>query len=219
MNDIYSLGDRIKKEYENSTRYYLNESKFTIIRIDGKAFHTFTKSFDKPFDDLFISIMNKTAEELCKRIQGVKLAYVQSDEISLLLIKNENSEIFFNGNIQKIASVSASIATEIFNKEFIKYHLETHDDFNFDDLKFANFDSRVFNMPNFELVKDYFIYRQKDCIRNSIQMTGSTYFSQKELNRKNVKTILEMLRSKNINWNTFSNRKKYGGFIYKKITI
>lgn len=112
-----NLGDRMKEFYESRTRYMLPRRTFTIIRIDGKAFHTYTKGLDRPFDAGLIEDMNGTAEWLCKNIQGVKLAYVQSDEISLVLSDFDTltTSAWYDNNLQKQASVSASMATAIFN--------------------------------------------------------------------------------------------------------
>ena len=112
-----TLGDRMKGAYENKYRLYLPERIPVIIRLDGKAFHTFCRGLKKPFDDLFISVMQDTMLDLCKNISGCKLGYVQSDEISLLLVQTrDESQPWFDNNIQKIVSVSASMATLYFNK-------------------------------------------------------------------------------------------------------
>ena len=112
-----SLGDRMKRFYENITKYFLPRRTYTIIRIDGKAFHSLTQNFDKPFDYTFINQMDETAKYLCKNIQGAKFAFVQSDEISILMTDFDkiNTSAWFDGNVQKIASISASMATSKFN--------------------------------------------------------------------------------------------------------
>lgn len=183
-----SLGNRIKELYENVTRYYLPKKTYTIIRIDGKAFHTYTQGLAKPFDEKLMSDMNETAIFLCQNVQGVKLAYVQSDEISLVLsdLGTEESQAWFGGNIQKMASISASIATAQFNK------LRPE--------KIAFFDSRVFTISDPQEVINYLIYRQEDAIKNSIQMFGHAYYSHRELNNKNTKEILEMCEAKGKFW-------------------
>jgi hypothetical protein len=114
-----NLGDRMKS-YENITRTYLPSRMPIIIRIDGKAFHTFTKGFKKPFDDILMRAMEETAAALCRDIEGVKVAYTQSDEISLLITNNDTWETqpWFGNNLQKMVSVAASIATLAFNRAF-----------------------------------------------------------------------------------------------------
>src|SRR5579871_2024133 len=102
------LGERIKENYENRTRMSVPRRTYTIIRLDGKAFHTYTKGFARPFDQLLMNVMDRTAAKLCESIQGAKLAYVQSDEISILLtdFETEQTDAWYDGNIQKIASIS-----------------------------------------------------------------------------------------------------------------
>ena len=115
MND--ELGNRMKSNYENVTRYCLSKRTPVIVRLDGKAFHTFTKGFDKPFDSILVEAMQYTTEQLCKNVQGCVFGYCQSDEISLLLVdyKKLNSDAWFGYNIQKCSSVAASLATNYFN--------------------------------------------------------------------------------------------------------
>lgn len=215
------LQDRMK-EYENVNRNYLMRRQPAIIRIDGKAFHSFTKGFVKPYDDVLIYAMNETAKKLCKNIQGCKMAYVQSDEISLLLTDYDdiNTESWFNKNMQKIVSVSASMATLYFNK----YFQEKVKELNLENsiynkrINTALFDSRVFLLPNSE-VCNYFIWRQQDCTRNSIESVGRTYFTDSELFQKNCNEIQDMLfKEKNINWNDYDVYLKRGRCIAKTKT-
>lgn len=215
------LQDRMK-EYENVNRNYLMRRQPAIIRIDGKAFHSFTKGFVKPYDDVLIYAMNETAKNLCKNIQGCKMAYVQSDEISLLLTDYDdiNTESWFNKNMQKIVSVSASMATLYFNK----YFQEKVKELNLENsiynkrINTALFDSRVFLLPNSE-VCNYFIWRQQDCTRNSIESVGRTYFTDSELFQKNCNEIQDMLfKEKNINWNDYDVYLKRGRCIAKTKT-
>ena len=112
-----NLGNRMKN-YEHTSRTYLTRRLPVIIRLDGKAFHTFTKGLKKPFDEILIDAMWETAKYLCKSIQGCKIAYVQSDEISLLLTDYDTIEscAWFDNNIQKMVSISASMATLAFNR-------------------------------------------------------------------------------------------------------
>jgi tRNA(His) 5'-end guanylyltransferase len=212
-----SLGDRMKSYYENVSRYYLTRKIPVILRIDGKAFHTFTKNFKKPFDDSFSILMERTAIKLCEEIQGSKCAYKQSDEISILItdLDDIKTEAWFDYNIQKMVSVSASIATAIFNK----YHfIDEYDTLSYytpaKNERIACFDSRVFNIPIHE-VENYFIWRQKDWIRNSIMMLARSYFSHKELKNKNGLDVHEMLCDKNVNWTDLEDKWKNGVFIRK----
>lgn len=220
------LGKRMK-EYEYISRNYLMMKNPVIIRLDGKAFHTFTKGLEKPFDKILIETMWETAKYLCDNIQGCKVAYTQSDEISLLLVnyENENSCAWFDNNIQKMASVSASMATLAFNKNFIEI-FNKHNDLGIIgkekvekyEKKFfsAIFDSRVFLMPK-EEVNNYFVWRQQDAVRNSIQMVGRANFSHKMLDNKSCKDIKEMLNEeKGINFDLIPIYEQRGACIYKE---
>ncbi len=190
-----SLGDRMK-EYERVPQTRLVRRVPVIIRVDGKAFHTFCKGFDKPFDDRLIACMNETALHLCRNIQGCKLAYIQSDEISLLLTDWDRygTQSWFDYRVQKMASVTASLATIGFYLEYRKIFKGTkfHD-------RTPMFDARVANYPRHE-VANYFVWRQQDWIRNSVHMVGRASFSQRELHGKNSSDIKQMLFKRDLDW-------------------
>lgn len=225
-----NLGDRMKS-YENITRTYLPGRMPVIIRIDGKAFHTFTKGFKKPFDDILMRAMEETAAALCRDIEGVKVAYTQSDEISLLITNNDTWETqpWFGNNLQKMASVAASIATLAFNRAFWhEVNMLNNDYLNTEDNehlnaycraveKGATFDARVFVLPADE-VCNYFIWRQQDAIRNSIQSMGQAHFSHKELMNKNCENIKQMLVEKNLKWESIPVSCQRGICVVKKPT-
>lgn len=207
------IGNRMKENYENRSRFFLPRRTNTIIRIDGKAFHTYTRGMNRPFDDGFIEDMDKTAIYLCEHIQGAKFAFVQSDEISILLTDYDKitTDAWFDGNIQKMASVSASMATRAFNeKRYWRFGDTTTP------MKWAEFDSRVFTIPEFFEVENYFVWRQQDCVRNSIQSVAQSLYSHKELNSKNTNEMQEMIFQKGINWNDYDPKYKRGRAIVKK---
>jgi tRNA(His) 5'-end guanylyltransferase len=221
------LGSRMKDNYETRTRYFLPRRTYTIIRLDGKAFHTFTKGFKRPFDYNLMSMMDQTGLALANLIQGVKFCYVQSDEISLLLtdFEMEKTDAWYDGNIQKISSVSASIATAAFNKELLILEAKKSENWYekvsmslefLENLKTAHFDSRVFTIPDLKEVINYFIWRQKDATRNSIQMAAQSVYSHKELHGKNTDDLQEMLFQKGINWNNYPSAAKRGRAIVKE---
>lgn len=233
--DKTSLGDRMKNNYENISRYYLTRRTPVIIRIDGKAFHTFTRRFKKPFDDILVKSMQDTMKYLCENIQGCVLGYTQSDEISLVLTDYAEltTDAWFGNNLQKMCSVSASMATLAFNKAFndnIVRHIDSHFDIDCNVMKDlveytkilinarnkgAMFDSRVFTLPK-EEVCNYFIWRQQDATRNSIQSVGQANFSDKELHKKSTKDIQDMLiTQKDINWNNYATTLKRGSCCIK----
>lgn len=237
--DRTTLGDRMKNNYENITRYYLTRRMPVIIRLDMKAGHTFTRDMKKPFDDIFVKTMQDTMKYLCENIQGCVLGYTQSDEISLVLTDYAEltTDAWFGNNLQKMCSVSASMATLAFNKFFSEqvqdfmYDCcneygdsvlpEKQNDYDFaynvyfKKLDTAMFDSRVFTIPK-EEVCNYLIWRQQDATRNSIQSVGQANFSQKELHGKSCNNIQDMLMTqKGINWNDYSTILKRGSCCIK----
>jgi tRNA(His) 5'-end guanylyltransferase len=198
----------------------------TIIRIDGKAFHTYTKGLERPFDLGLMEDMNKTTEYLCQNIQGAKFGYVQSDEISILITDYDDisTHAWFDGNLQKIASIAASLATAKFNQlRMIRSAKlgEQNDGWldkeEIENFKLAMFDARVFQIPYQEEVINYFIWRQQDAIRNSISSVAQAHFSTKELHGKKTNEMLDMLMNqKGIDWNNFIPREKRGSVIKKE---
>lgn len=229
-----SIGTRMRG-YEHVTRTHLPHRIPAIIRVDGKAFHSFTKGLRKPFDDFFRNIMQLTMQYMCENVQGCVFGYTQSDEISLLLTDYETiaTDAWFDYTIQKMCSVAASMATLAFNKFWAEEfqaqieHWEREDDGTMDEetekwvweylvntiqpkLFTAMFDARTFSIPKDE-VCNYFIWRQQDATRNSIETVGQTYFSQKDLNGRFQNEIQEMLwQQHSINWNTYPIAYKRG---------
>jgi len=199
-----TLGDRMKKFYEDRTRFFLPRKTFTLIRVDGKAFHTYTRGLNKPFDYQLISDMDETAMYMCKNIQGAKMAFVQSDEISILLTDTDKitTDAWFDGNIQKMSSISASLATAKFNA------LRPN--------QIALFDSRVFTIPTWVEVENYFIWRQQDTVRNSIYSVAQSLYSHKELHNKTTNQMQELCFQKGINWNDLPAKLKRGRLIVKE---
>ncbi len=217
MND--DLGKRMKEYYEQIPKTRLVRRMPVIIRIDGKAFHTFTRGFKRPFDELLIETMQETTKYLCENIQGCVLGYTQSDEITLVLVdyKKITSSSWFDYEVQKMCSVAASMATMAFNRLFRgkvhEYVYNNGENYYRDSDEYkllevykrqldkAMFDARCFNIPK-EEVTNCIYWRQLDCSRNSIQMVGQANFSHKELQNKSCNDIQDMLLiQKGINWN------------------
>lgn len=195
-----SLGDRMKMNYENVTRFYLTRRTPVIMRLDGQAFHTLTKKHcERPFDDNFQSAMISATKFLMKKIQGSRLAYIQSDEVSILITDFDRLETsaWFDYNVLKMCSIASATMAVAFNNYFKPSKNEPIDG------NFINsfFDCRAFNIPEDE-VTNYFIWRQKDWLRNSIQMYCRSFFSQKQMNGKKVQDMHEMLHSIGKNWTT-----------------
>lgn len=182
------------KQYEDVSRSYLQleNEDVMVIRVDGRAFHTYTKGAKEPFDEMLQSAMNEVARDLCENIQGARIAYVQSDEVSVVVVPGdkEKSSVWFDGNIQKICSITAAIASTRMTLESPRI---------FDRMKIAQFDSRVFALPHAEVV-NYLIWRQSDATRNSVQMLARSLFSHKQLNNKSCETMKEMVREKGQPW-------------------
>lgn len=226
--DNDSLGNR-QKGYEAVYKQKLVPKMPIVMRIDGKAFHTFTKGMKKPFDDLLINSMQKTMLALCKDIPTCKLGYTQSDEITIVCVCDDmkKTEGLYDYKVQKILSIIASKATRYFNQFFFENVDKLQKDINTfknvvdvtvykKKLFVAEFDCRVMNIPEWDIINNL-IWRQQDATRNSIQMLGQAYFSQKELNKKNTSQIMDMLMlQKNVNWNNLETFKKRGSCCYRK---
>ena len=185
------LGDRMKEAYENRARYMLPRRTNTVIRMDGKAFHSFTKGFPRPYCEKLMDAMAETMRHLCENISGAQFGYCQSDEISILLTDyaTNQTQPWFGGNVQKMASVSAGMCSVAFNREFGSDN--------------AVFDSRVFTVPDVTEVANYFVWRQRDAVRNSIQMAAQSMFSHRELHCKSTSDLQEMMFQKGTNWNDY----------------
>lgn len=226
------LGKRMKR-YEAIPQISLMRRTPVAIRIDGKAFHTFTKHLKKPYDKLFHEAMENTMKYLCENIQNCIFGYTQSDEITLILTDYEtlNTDAWFGYEVQKLCSISASMATMKFNQEFQRlaedyiwewshdmvpqsvilwekektYHTHLRDCIT----RGAMFDARCFNIPKEEAV-NLVLWRQFDAERNSINSMGQSYFSHKELQNKNCSEVLKMLEDKGVFWKNHSNAFKHG---------
>ena len=234
--DRSDLAERMKG-YEKRNRYYLQRRMPVILRLDMRAGHSFTKGFERPFDEIFIKSMQDTAKYLCENIQNCKLSYQQSDEITLLLVDYDklNTDCFFDYRVDKLCSIAASMATMAFNNIFSKYvkgfDLElAYNDNGIDTEENrklwkiykkainngAMFDARCFNIPKEEVTNNFY-WRQLDASRNSIQMVGQACFSHKELQNKSCNDIQDMLMTqKGINWNDLPTYQKRGSCCVKE---
>lgn len=243
--DRSDLANRMKEFYEQIPKIKLMRRTPVIIRIDGKAFHTFTSGFKRPFDDILIKTMQETTKYLCENIQGCVLGYTQSDEITLVLVDYQKFETsaWFDYEVQKMCSIAASMTTMAFNKFFldnvdISYQkefyergldqgctlsefdkLEAEYEIYYNKVNKAMFDARVFNIPK-EEVTNCIYWRQLDASRNSVQMVGQANFSHKELQNKTCNMIQDMLMTqKGINWNDLPTYQKRGTCVIKESYI
>jgi tRNA(His) 5'-end guanylyltransferase len=236
--DRSDLAERMKG-YEKRNRYYLQRRMPVILRLDMRAGHSFTKGFKRPFDEVFIKSMQNTAKYLCENIQNCKLSYQQSDEITLLLVDYDklNTDCFFDYRVDKLCSITASMATMAFNKFFENYvdeyrfskwdGVSNYEDDTWEYIqtllnavdKGAMFDARCFNIPKEEVTNNFY-WRQLDASRNSIQMVGQANFSHKELQNKSCNDIQDMLMTqKDINWNDLPIYQKRGSCCTKNKVV
>lgn len=197
------LGDRMKL-YEQATRHVLPRRTYTLIRVDGRAFHSYLRGAQRPYDFAFMADMDATAIALCEEISGTAFAYVQSDEISLLVtdFASNQTEPWFGGVIQKIVSLAAATASVTMTRRRGDA---------------VAFDARVWTIPDPVEVANYFVWRQRDAVRNSISMAAQSKFSPRQLHGVNGGQMQEMLWSQhNINWNDYPDGCKRGRVIVRE---
>lgn len=236
--DTSDLANRMK-EYEKRNQYYLQKRTPVAIRVDGRSFHTFTKGFQRPFDEILMTTMQETARYMCENIQNAKFAYVQSDEITIILVDYDTLETdcWFNYRTDKLCSIAASMATLKFNMAFKEAILneewewknsltpqsveiqEAHNNYIATLKKAAQkgamFDARCFNIPK-EEVANLIYWRQLDAMRNSVQMVAQANFPHKELQGLNQEVLKGKLHlEKNIIWNNYPIYKQRGTAVYK----
>jgi tRNA(His) 5'-end guanylyltransferase len=208
-----SLGDRMKV-YEFVTRSHLMKRTPVIIRLDGKSFHTWTKWCDRPFDTRLADYMAKTTEFLIENIQGAVFGFTQSDEISILLRDYDTYETsgWFEYNIQKLISVSASMATAKFNYFFrngIEPHYYEPGKMATAPVTLAFFDARAFNLSK-EEVNNYFLWRQQDIIRNCVQRLGQFHLGHGRIHGLPNTEVTQLLKKKGIDVAAVDKRFSHG---------
>lgn len=183
------LGRRMKRDYEDALRLTLPRHAYFVLRIDGRAFHQFTKHLERPYSRPLADALDAAALRLCQEMIGCRFAYGQSDEYSLLLtdIEKPDSPLWFDGNVQKIVSVSASVFTAAFNAAF-------------ESKKQASFDSRLLMFARRADVAEYFLWRQLDASANSLNMLASAHYPHEELVNKSTAEKHELLHAKGVNW-------------------
>lgn len=223
------------KFFQERRNYLIDTDKYILVHVDGRSFSKMVKNkFKKPFDDSFIEMMNQTAVYLCENVQGCQLAYVQSDEISLLIKKNNpEGDVFFGGRLCKMQSIIASLASAKFNQLMMIYNITGENgtcDVYMDNTEIVDeivnvihdsplyqFDCKVWDVDSANDAMAWFLFRNIDCIRNSKQQTAQAYLRHKELIGLDTNKQIELLLNKtNVDWNTFDCGKKYGRLVYKK---
>ena len=217
------------KRFQEARNYKVNVDKYILVHVDGRSFSKLIKSkFNKPFDKDFIDMMNKTAIFLCENVQGAKIAYVQSDEITLLLKKDTpEGDVFFGGRLCKMQSIIASLATSEFNRHYIRYNIFNKDDWSeygisdlddeLCDLKLAQFDCKVWDVDTANDAFAWFLFRNIDCVKNSKQQFAQTYLSHKELLNLNAdEQIAKAMNEKGVDWNQCPQDQRFGRVISKE---
>ncbi|MFF0597869.1 tRNA(His) guanylyltransferase Thg1 family protein [Streptomyces antibioticus] len=198
MSNRDAIGDRMKR-HEAPYRLLLPRRTYTVLRVDGRAFHSYLRGAEKPFDETFMADMDAVAEALCQEITGAVLAYTQSDEISVLAcdFAGEQTEPWFGGVAAKQLSISAALATAVLNERRPGRR--------------ALFDSRLFTLSDPVEVANYLIWRQRDAVRNSISMAAQAYFSHRRLHGVSTGGMQELLWSEvGVNWNDYPEGCKRG---------
>jgi len=206
------LGDRMK----NYERLEAGRRFIPLLpicaRIDGKGFSKFTKQFKRPYDPRMSELMTQTMSYLTEQTQA-SIGYTQSDEITLVWYSNEvKSQIFFDGRIQKMTSVLASMTTAFFNSliaEYIPEKIGT----------MALFDCRVWQLPTLQEAANTLLWREYDATKNSISMAARHYYSHKALHKKTGNQMQEMLFQKGVNWNDYPAFFKRGIFVQKRRVV
>lgn len=203
------LGARMKDLYERPTRHFLPPRQYTILRIDGRAFHSFTRGLERPFDAGLLAALGETTAYLCREIAGAQLGYHQSDEISLLLaLERDEAEPWFGGNLQKLASISSSLATAHFNSIY------THPTSS----SLATFDSRAFSIADPVEVANYFLWRQQDARRNAISMVGQAHFSPRQLNGVSTRDLVLKLQEAGVDVAALPESFRFGQ-VAERVTV
>lgn len=191
MTDSTAIGDRMKR-HETVYRQLLPRRTYSVLRVDGRSFHSYLRGCERPFDVEFMADMDAVAEALCSEITGAVLAYTQSDEISVLFTDfgSTGTEPWFGGVLAKQLTIASSLATAVLNERRPG--------------KRALFDARVFTLADPVEVANYFIWRQRDAVRNSISMAAQAHFSHRELHGVNSGQMQELLWSRlGVNWNDY----------------
>lgn len=194
------LGDRMKKYESTETQRFLQPGLPILVRIDGKAFHTYTKGMKKPFDETLVNAFIETTKKLVEKCNAV-IGYTQSDEITLIL--PDDRDTMFERKIHKLDSVICSMATMYFNS------------FMPEDKRYATFDCRVWNVPNRSEAINCLIWRELDATKNAISMAASCFYSHKQLLNKNSKEKLEMLQLKGEKFDEYPVFFRRGTYIKK----
>ena len=204
-SDKTALGDRIKEFEKPSTDRHAPSAQPVIIRLDGKAFHTFTRGLPRPYDTRLMELMQETMCALVKEFRAL-VGYTQSDEISIVLYNtNPATQLPFNGRYQKLESVAAGFASAYFTRRLPELISERAQNI-------VVFDARAFSVPTLEDAYDVLLWRQRDCMRNAVSMSAQSLFSTKELHGQHTNAMLDMLARKGIDFSQYPSEFRLGAF-------
>ena len=183
------LGQQMKRDYEDALRLYVPRRTHVIIRIDGRAFHQFTRQLERPYCRRLAGALDAAALYLAAQMIGCRFAYGQSDEYSFVLTDTEpaGAALWFDGNVQKMVSVSASLFTAAFNQAFAADQP-------------GAFDARVLVIAQRAEVEKYLLWRQLDASANSLNMLASAHFTHQELLGKSSAEKHDLLHARGVNW-------------------
>jgi tRNA(His) 5'-end guanylyltransferase len=205
------LADRMKL-YENiGAGQRLIPNLPVCVRLDGRAFHQWTRGLRRPYDDRLHMLFDDTTKFLVEASDAV-VGYTQSDEITLILYNGgkPDSQVFFDGRVSKLTSMLASMATAKFNALVPSIIPEKHN-------RLACFDCRVWTVPSKQEAVNCLIWRELDATRNSIQMAARALYSHKQLHQKSTSEMQAMLRHKGVNWQDYPARFTRGGYFQRRV--
>ncbi|WP_354214906.1 tRNA(His) guanylyltransferase Thg1 family protein [Arthrobacter sp. UYCo732] len=195
----------VMKGLERQYRTVLPANSYSVIRVDGKGFSKYTRNLQRPFDPKFTEDMTATALYLCENIDGAQFAYTQSDEISVVIsdLTGANTQAWFGGQVQKIVSTSAALATAKFNR--LRPEVEA----------LALFDGRTHHLVGPGGVLEYVRWRQADAMKNSVGMLASNHFSHRELTGVSVRDRKDMLAAIGVHWGELDQAVRQGTFVQR----
>jgi tRNA(His) 5'-end guanylyltransferase len=202
------FGDRMKMyEMAEAGRMFMPLLPI-IVRLDGKNFSRWTKGLKRPYDERMVSLMTEVTKHLVEQTNAL-IGYTQSDEISLILHSDDiKSQVFFNGRIQKLTSVIASMATADFNDAALSKIYHT--------LAFAHFDCRAWQVPNKVEAVNAILWREQDATKNSVSMAAREYYSHQELMDQGRADMMDLLMEKGVNWNNYPSAFKRGTYVQRR---
>jgi len=208
MND--SLGDRMKLYESAEAGRRLMPLAPALARLDGRAFHSFVRGLDRPYDERLSRLMIETARFLVQETIAT-VGYTQSDEITLAWVPTDfESQVFFDGRIQKMTSVLASLGSAYFNRRLPEFLPPEYA------VRLPLFDARIWNVPNLDEAANTFLWRETDATKNSISMAARAYYNHTELHEKSGSEMQEMLFQKGVNWNDYPAFFKRGTYLRRE---